>query len=114
VILDVVGGEYAEAALRTIARRGRYLVVGFAAGIPRVPLNLALLKSASIVGVAWSEDLDAHPDWLRHQLSLLVRLHEAGKIHPLITERFPLARGGQAIARLADRRAVGKIVIQVR
>ena len=114
VILDVVGGEYAEAALRTIARHGRYLVVGFAAGIPRVPLNLVLLKSASIVGVAWSEDLDAHPDWLRQQLALLVKLYEAGKISPLVTERFPLMQGGQAIARLANRQVVGKIVVQVR
>ena len=58
MILDVVGGDYTEAALSTIARHGRLLVVGFAAGIPRVPLNLALLNSASLIGVAWSEDLE--------------------------------------------------------
>jgi len=114
VVLDVVGGDYAEAALRTIARRGRYLVVGFAAGIPRVPLNLALLNSVSILGVAWSEDLDAQPDWLRNQLAAVLRLHETGRIRPLISERYPLEQGGRAIARLAERQAVGKVVVQVR
>jgi NADPH:quinone reductase len=114
VILDVVGGDYAEAAFRTIARRGRYLVVGFAGGIPRLPLNLALLSSASIVGVAWSADLAAEPDWLRDQLTAVLKLYEAGKIHPLVSERFPLEKGGDAIACLADRRAVGKLVVQVR
>ena len=114
VILDVVGGDYAEAALRTIARRGRYLVVGFAAGIPRVPLNLPLLSSASIVGVAWSEDLAAEPDWLRNQLAKVLKLYEAGKIRPWVSERFPLEQGGQAIARLAERQAIGKVVVQIR
>jgi NADPH2:quinone reductase len=113
VILDVVGGDYAEAALRTIARHGRFLVVGFAAGIPRVPLNLALLASASIIGVAWSEDLAAKPDWLREQLAGLIRLYEAGKIKPTISERFSLEDGGKAIARLAERQAVGKIVVLI-
>lgn len=113
VILDVVGGDYAEAALRTIARHGRFLVVGFAAGIPRVPLNLALLSSASIIGVAWSEDLAAKPDWLREQLAGLIRLYEAGKIKPTISERFSLKDGGKAIARLADRQAMGKVVVLI-
>ncbi len=111
VILDVVGGDYAEAALRTIARHGRFLVVGFAAGIPRVPLSLALLNSASLIGVAWSEDLDVKPDWLREQLAALIRLYEAGNIKPTISERFSLEDGGKAIARLAERQAVGKIVV---
>jgi NADPH2:quinone reductase len=114
VVVDPVGGDYAEAALRTIARRGRYLVVGFAAGIPRVPLNLPLLSSASIVGVAWSEDLAADPDWLRNQLAAVLRLYEAGKIRPWVSERFPLEQGGRAIARLAERQAIGKVVVQVR
>jgi NADPH:quinone reductase len=113
VILDVVGGDYAEAALRTIARHGRYLIVGFAAGVPRVPLNLALLKSASLIGVGWSADLEQKPEWLREQLAMLVRLHETGKIRPVISERFSLADGGLAIARLARRQAVGKVVVSM-
>jgi NADPH2:quinone reductase len=113
IIVDVVGGDYAEAALRTIARHGRFLIVGFAAGVPRVPLNLALLKSASLIGVAWSEDLEQKPDWLREQLAMLVRLHETGKIRPVISERFSLADGGLAIARLARREVVGKVVVSM-
>ena len=84
------------------------------AGIPRLPMNLPLLSSSSIVGVAWSEDLASHPDWLRKQLTALLSLYEAGKIRPWVSERFPLEQGGRAIARLADRKAIGKVVVQVR
>jgi NADPH2:quinone reductase len=113
VILDVVGGDYSEAALRAIADEGRLLVVGFAAGIPRLPMNLVLLKRARIIGVAWSADLEAEPEWMRRQLNELIALYAAGAIRPEISERFPLEQGGEAIARLADRKAVGKIVIDV-
>ena len=112
VIVDVVGGDYAEAAMRTIAPGGRYLVVGFAAGIPRLPLNLVLLNRASVLGVAWSADLGAEPDWLRRQLKKLIELHSVGKIRPRISRRFTLERAGEAIACLADRRAIGKIIVE--
>ena len=112
-ILDVVGGDYAEAALRAIAQGGRLLVVGFAAGIPRLPMNLVLLNRAKILGVAWSADLRTDPDWLRRQLAVLVAMHERGLIHPYIGGRFPLARAAEAIACVAERRAVGKIVVEI-
>ena len=111
VILDVVGGDYAEAAFRAIAQHGRFLVVGFAAGIPRMPLNLALLNSASLIGVAWSADLAARPDWLQRQLGALVRLYQAGRIRPEISARFSLRDGAQAIALLAERQAIGKVLV---
>lgn len=113
VVLDVVGGSYSEAALRALATDGRFLVVGFAAGIPSLPMNLVLLKRAHIIGVAWSRDLDVDPAWLRRQLDELVQMHAHGRLHPLISERYPLARGAEAIARLADRGAVGKIIVEV-
>jgi NADPH2:quinone reductase len=114
VILDVVGGDYSEAALRAIAERGRMLIVGFAAGIPRLPMNLVLLKRASILGVAWSADLDAEPDWLRRQLDALIQMYAAGQIRPEIGARFPLERAAEAIAALAERRAIGKMVVEMR
>jgi NADPH2:quinone reductase len=113
VILDVVGGDYAEAALRAIAPEGRLLIVGFAAGIPRLPMNLVLLKRARIIGVAWSADLEADPGWMRPQLAELIALYGAAKIRPEISERFPLALGGRAIARLAERKVVGKVVVEI-
>jgi NADPH2:quinone reductase len=113
VVLDVVGGDYSEVALRAIAPGGRYLVAGFAAGIPRLPMNLVLLKRASIIGVAWSADLDAEPEWLRRQLAGLVEMHKAGRIRPCISTRYPLERAGEAIACVADRRAIGKVIVRM-
>ena len=114
VILDVVGGDYAEPALRSIAWEGRYLVVGFAGGaIPRIPLNLALLKGCDIRGVFWGAWLERNSHRNLQNAAELIALYQAGRIRPTISERFPLDRAAQAIERLASRAAMGKIVVTV-
>jgi NADPH:quinone reductase len=111
VVYDAVGGDYAEAALRAIAWEGRFLVVGFPAGIPRIPLNLPLLKSCQIIGIFWGGFAQRDPAANRTNNEELLALYAKGAIRPQISERFPLARGGEAILRLADRQALGKIVV---
>jgi NADPH:quinone reductase len=114
VIYDAVGGDYAEPALRSIAWEGRYLVIGFAAGdIPRIPLNLALLKGCDIVGVFWGTWTQKNPDLFARSIDDLLKLYAEGKIKPHVSERFPLARGAEAIAHLGSRQAMGKVVITV-
>jgi NADPH:quinone reductase len=113
VIYDPVGGDYTEAALRAIDWEGRYLVVGFTAGIPRLPLNLTLLKGCQVIGVFWGEFTRRFPDRHAANVAALLALYEEGRIRPAVTERFPLARGAQAIARLAAREARGKIVVSM-
>jgi NADPH:quinone reductase len=113
VIYDPVGGDYTEAALRAIDWEGRYLVVGFTAGIPRLPLNLTLLKGCQVIGVFWGEFTRRFPDLHAANVAALLALYEEGRIRPAVTERFPLARGAQAIARLAAREARGKIVVSM-
>lgn len=110
-IYDAVGGSYAEPALRAIAWEGRYLVVGFPAGIPRIPLNLPLLKSCQVVGVFWAAWLKRDPAAFRQSTSELLSFYREGKIKPTISERFPLQDAARAIQWLADRKAVGKVVI---
>jgi len=111
VIYDPVGGDYAEAALRAIAWDGRFLVIGFPAGIPRIPLNLPLLKSCEIVGVFWGEFSRRDPEANGANTRALLELYARGAIKPQISERYPLERSGEAIARLATRQAMGKIVV---
>ncbi len=111
VIYDGVGGDYTEAALRAIAWQGRHLVVGFTAGIPKPPLNLALLKGCQIVGVFWGDFVARRPDLHAANVAALMSLYLEGRIKPAVTERFALERGGEAIARLAGRQARGKIVV---
>jgi NADPH:quinone reductase len=111
VIYDGIGGDYTEAALRAIAWQGRHLVVGFTAGIPKLPLNLALLKGCEIVGVFWGEFTNRFPKLHAANVAELMALYLSGKIKPAVTERFPLARGGEAIGRLGSRAARGKIVV---
>ena len=114
VIYDAIGGDYAEPALRSIAWEGRYLVVGFAAGdIPKIPLNLALLKGCDIVGVFWGNWTARNPGLFLDSIQELFALHAAGKIKPYVSERFPLARGADAIAHLGSRKAMGKVVVTV-
>jgi NADPH2:quinone reductase len=112
VIYDPVGGEYSEPAFRSIAWRGRYLVVGFANGeIPRLPLNLALLKGASIVGVFWGEFAKREPKAnLAAMQQLLVWLSE-GKIRPHVSARYALQDTSQALNDMAARKVTGKVVI---
>lgn len=113
VIYDPVGGGYAEPALRAIAWEGRYLVVGFPAGIPSIPLNLTLLKSCQIVGVFWGAFAAREPKRNEANLVELLGMWKSGAIKPEISEHYPLARGGEAIQRLASRQAMGKVVVTV-
>jgi NADPH2:quinone reductase len=113
LIYDGVGGDYAEAALRAIAWEGRFLVIGFPAGIPRIPLNLALLKSCDIVGVFWGAAVARDPAGHQRNVAELLDLYAAGKIKPHVSEHFPLSRAGEAIALLASRKALGKVVVVI-
>ena len=113
VIYDPVGGDYAEPAVRSIGWEGRYLVVGFPAGIPKLPLNLTLLKSCDVCGVFWGAFAARDPKANAAHMAHLFRLWEEGKIAPRVTETFPLARGGDAIAKMAGRGAIGKLVVEV-
>jgi len=113
VIYDPVGGDYCEPALRSIAWEGRYLVVGFPAGIPRLPLNLTLLKSCDVCGVFWGAFAARSPQKNADHVARLFRLWAEGKIAPKVTETFAFARGGEAIARLASRNAIGKVVVRL-
>lgn len=112
VIYDPVGGSYAEPAFRSIGWRGRYLVVGFANGeIPKLPLNLALLKGASLIGVFWGAYTAREPDHFAADLDAMFALIEKGELRPHISQRYPLADGARALEDLMNRRAVGKLVI---
>lgn len=112
VIYDPVGGVYAEPAFRSIAWRGRYLVVGFANGeIPRLPFNLALLKGASIVGVFWGDFAKREPKANAAAMMQMIGWMREGKIKPLISGRYPLAKTADAFNALASRSAAGKVVI---
>ncbi|MCB2087717.1 MAG: NADPH:quinone oxidoreductase family protein [Sphingomonadaceae bacterium] len=111
IIYDIVGGDYSEPALRSIAWEGRFLVVGFPAGIAKLPLNLTLLKSCDVCGVFWGAFTAREPAKFMGQVAELFDLLKAGKINPRISETFPLERGGDAIAKLEGRSAVGKLVV---
>ena len=113
VLYDAVGGDYCEPALRAMNWDGRYLVVGFPAGIPRPPLNLVLLKSCSIVGVFWGELLAREPELHQQNTRDLFDLYTAGKIRPRISARYALKDGGKAIRALMDRSATGKLVVMM-
>ncbi|MET4595235.1 MULTISPECIES: NADPH:quinone oxidoreductase family protein [unclassified Sphingomonas] len=113
VIYDPVGGDYAEPALRSIAWEGRYLVVGFPAGIPRLPLNLTLLKSCDVCGVFWGAFAARDPKANQAHIETLFALWKDGKIAPRVTEVFAFEEGGKAIAKMAARNAIGKLVVEV-
>ena len=113
VVYDPVGGGYAEPALRAIAWEGRYLVVGFPAGIPSIPLNLPLLKSCDICGVFWGAAVERDPEWHQQAVRELVELYRGGRIKPLIHARFGFDQAGEALAMLATRGVAGKVVVTV-
>jgi NADPH:quinone reductase-like Zn-dependent oxidoreductase len=113
VILDPVGGDYAAPALRSIAWEGRYLVVGFPAGIPKLPLNLTLLKSCDVCGVFWGAFAARNPRGNAAHVEELFRLWGEGKIKPHISATYPLERGGEAIAAMAARQVIGKLVVTI-
>ncbi len=112
VIYDPVGGEFAEPAFRSIAWRGRYLVVGFAAGpIPSLPLNLALLKGASIVGVFWGDFAKREPKANTEMMSTLLNWYQSSKIKPHIDSTIPMEHLPEAYARMGSREVMGKLVL---
>jgi len=113
VIYDPVGGDYAEPALRAIGWEGRYLVVGFPAGIPKLPLNLTLLKSCDVCGVFWGAFAARDPKANQAHVEHLFRLWAEGRIAPKVIETFALADGGKAIAKMAARQVIGKVVVTV-
>ncbi len=113
VIYDPVGGKFAEPAFRSIAWRGRYLVIGFADGeIPALPFNLALLKGASIVGVFWGEFAKREPGNNQKGLAEMMGWIGEGKLKPLISKAYSLADAPQALMDIAARKVVGKVVIK--
>lgn len=112
VVLDPVGGNYAEPALRSTGWNGRFLVVGFAAGeIPKIPINLTLLKGSAIVGVFWGEFMKRQPKDGQAQMAQLVQWLEQGKIKPLVSQQFKLSDSKAALEAVFTRQATGKIVI---
>ncbi len=112
VIYDPVGGPLSEKALRDMSWRGRFLVVGFAVGeIPKVPLNLALLKGCSIVGVFWGDFTRREPALNDANNRELMRLFEAGKISPHIHKVYPLTQASEALNELLDKKVSGKVVL---
>ena len=111
VVFDPVGGDYTEAALRSIAWEGRFLVVGFPAGIARLPLNLTLLKSCDVCGVFWGAFAARDPKANAAHVDTLFKLWRQGMISPKISSTYPLERAGEAIRAIAERRVIGKLVI---
>jgi len=114
VVYDAVGGPYTEPAFRSIAWRGRLLVVGFAAGeIPKLPLNLALLKGASVVGVFWGDFVRREPKPFAESLRQIATWYEQGKLRPHVSEKFPLEKAAEALKLMAARKVKGKVVLTV-
>ena len=111
IVYDIVGGDYSEPALRSIAWEGRFLVVGFPAGIAKMPLNLTLLKSCDIRGVFWGAFTVREPERNSANIAELFDLWKAGKINPLISETYPIERAHEAITKLENRGAIGKLVV---
>ena len=112
VAYDPVGGDYAEPVIRSMGWKGRYLVVGFAAGdIPKIPLNLALLKGSSIVGVFWGSFAAQEPKKNQQNLTELVGMLMQGKLKPLISARYPLERAADALNDVMQRKVTGKVVL---
>jgi NADPH2:quinone reductase len=112
VIYDPVGGDFAEPAFRSIAWRGRYLVVGFAAGpIPALPFNLALLKGASIVGVFWGDFSRREPQANAAMMAELAQWYAQGKVKPVIDRTMPMSELKAAYAHMGSRAVMGKLVM---
>jgi NADPH2:quinone reductase len=113
VVLDPVGGALSEVALRCTAERGRFLILGFTAGIPLIPLNLPLLKSCDILGVNWRTLVLSQPEENEANQKALFEMYDRRLIAPVITETFPLDLGGEAIRRFQDRTVMGKMVVTI-
>ena len=114
VVYDAVGGPFSEPALRVTAWNGRFLVIGFASGeIPKLPLNLPLLKGCSVVGVFWGAFAQREPERSAANIKTLVEMWTTGRIRPHVSAAFPLDRAADAIRHLADRKAEGRVVVTV-
>ena len=113
VVYDAVGGNYAEPAVRALAWEGRFLVIGFPAGIPKLPLNLTLLKNCQVVGVFWGAFTRMEPDVHQANLKELFDWWGKGLIKPQISASFALEDAGDALKMLEDRKVLGKVVIEV-
>jgi NADPH2:quinone reductase len=114
VVYDPVGGPHAEMALRSTAWRGRFLVVGFASGeIPKIPLNLVLLKGCSIAGVFWGEFQRREPDRFAEIIGQLGRWYQSGRLKPYVSETLPLERAAEALTLMSSRKVKGKLVLTV-
>jgi NADPH2:quinone reductase len=114
VVYDPVGGLYAEPALRATAWNGRYLVIGFAAGeIPRFPLNLPLLRGCSVVGVFWGSFVQRQPEDHRRNVAELTGWWRSGQLRPHVSSTYPLEQAADAMRELAERRALGKVIVTV-
>jgi NADPH2:quinone reductase len=114
VVCDVVGGPHTETALRAMAWRGRLLVIGFATGeIPRIPLNLVLLKGCAILGVFWDEFLRREKERSREDIRELMSWLAAERLKPHVSATYPLARGAEALTAIMERRTTGKVVVLV-
>lgn len=111
VIYDAIGGNYSEASLRSIAWNGRFLVIGFPSGIPKIPLNLLLVKGCEISGVFFTEFKARQPKEYHENVKQLVELLSNGSIKPLISQRYTLEDGAKAIMAIKNRQIVGKIII---
>ena len=112
VIFDPVGGEFAEPALRSIAWKGRYLVIGFAAGdIPRIPLNLTLLKGCAIVGVFWGAFTEREPGHSAENMRELLTWLAESKLRPHVSTTYPLERAADALYDMINRKVQGKVVL---
>lgn len=112
IIYDAIGGDYCECALRSIAWNGRILIVGFASGIPKLPLNLTLVKGCSVIGVFFTEFKEREKDEYIANTNQLAQMIGLGQIRPLISKKFALEDGALAIAALKNRDAIGKIIVQ--
>jgi NADPH2:quinone reductase len=114
VVYDCVGGDYSELALRSIAWGGRLLVIGFAAGsIPKIPLNLFLLKNAAAVGVFWGEMIMREPEQHRANMIEVLDWCDKGRLKPHVHASYPLARIGEAITALDKRQVTGKLIVEI-
>ena len=111
VVYDAVGGDYAEPAIRALAWEGRFLVVGFPAGIPKIPLNLTLLKGCQIVGVFWGASVFRDPKGHAENVAELFRMYAVGQIKPRISAHFPLEKAADALVMMQNRDVLGKVVL---
>lgn len=113
VVYDAVGGDYAEPAIRALAWKGRFLVVGFPAGIPKIPLNLTLLKGSQIVGVFWGASVIQEPEGHTENMQELFAMYAEGKVKPRISASFPVEQAAEALNMMQDRKVLGKVVLTV-